>query len=876
MLKTGGSRIALVFFLAIGLTFFGFSQPSEPGKSADKPAREGEPKIAPAAESTGKNEKGAAERNENVWVSKLDNDSLKAEGSRLGSDTTIITGTAIERSYFAAEHGRPASEGLILAPSKPKSAWHGELFESHRNSVFHARTFFQVGPVMPSRLNAYGARAEGGIRGLGNLALSFSQKQVGGAVNGNVLVPLPSERTPLTQDPALRPIVSRFLAAYPNTPPNRQDYDPRALNTNASQIIHQTDLEGKLDRNFTSCDQLSLAYSLSRQFIDAFQLVAGQNPDTAIHSHNVKIAYRRSVSESTEVSLLAGFSRAASDVLPEPNAVGPRVRFGNALEELGPDSQYPIQRVQNVYRYGGVGYSRLPGGKHTLTYGADLSRTQVNGIQTNNQRGVFTFNNNFGRTGIQNLLWGTPSTYEVSLGDMMRGFRNWAYNGFFADQWKISTRLQLYFGLRHNLETVPTEVNRRNTLPYRTDGNNFGPRVSVAYRGPGQWVTRASYMISYGRILPVTYSQVRYNAPAAIYVSVPNPNLADPLKGVPIDPGARTSPFLISENLVSPYSHQYGLRFERKIASFLEVQLGYQGSRSFQMLSGFMLNRATPVPGIPLTTATVNQRRADPRYYTVKRAQNGGIAYFDAAQASVDIPYWKGLTASAVYTFSKAIDEGSSYVNVAANKDLDRRSQGQSLNYQDKKSWSDFDSPHALLITFHYELPGVSARHSRILAKITRGWQISGAMMNRTGTPFYISVGSDAPGFGNVDGEGGERPNVLDPSVLGATVSHPDKSQQILSRSRFAYLTPGEERGNIGLNVFRKQGIRNINAAISRQWSWGRRSPMALRFRAEAYNLTNHAQFDAPNYTLTSSAFGKITNTLNDGRVMQFSVHLLF
>jgi hypothetical protein len=228
-----------------------------------------------------------------------------------------------------------------------------------------------------------------------------------------------------------------------------------------------------------------------------------------------------------------------------------------------------------------------------------------------------------------------------------------------------------------------------------------------------------------------------------------------------------------------------------------------------------------------------------------------------------------------VYTFSKAIDEGSTYINVAANKDVDHRSQGQSLNYQDKKSVSDFDSPHSLLISFRYDLPGVGAG-SGLLSQITKGWQISGAMMKRTGTPFYITVGSDAPGFGNVDGDGSDRPNVVDPTVLGATVSHPDTSQQILRRSRFSYLTPGQERGNIGYNVFRKQGIQNFNAAVSRQWTWGKQRPMAMRFRAEAYNLTNHAQFDQPNYTLTSSAFGKITNTLNDGRVMQFSIRLLF
>ena len=60
-------------------------------------------------------------------------------------------------------------------------------------------------------------------------------------VNGNVLVPLASERTPLTTDPATAALVSKFLAAYPSaTCPTGPDFDPRALNTNSPQRIDET------------------------------------------------------------------------------------------------------------------------------------------------------------------------------------------------------------------------------------------------------------------------------------------------------------------------------------------------------------------------------------------------------------------------------------------------------------------------------------------------------------------------------------------------------------------------------------------------------------------------------------------------------------
>ena len=47
-------------------------------------------------------------------------------------------------------------------------------------------------------------------------------------------------------------------------------------------------------------------------------------------------------------------------------------------------------------------------------------------------------------------------------------------------------------------------------------------------------------------------------------------------------------------------------------------------------------------------------------------------------------------------------------------------------------------------------------------------------------------------------------------------------------------------------------------------------------FRIEAYNLTNTAQFDEPKRNLSSPAFGAITNTMNDGRIMQVGLRLGF
>ena len=135
-------------------------------------------------------------------------------------------------------------------------------------------------------------------------------------------------------------------------------------------------------------------------------------------------------------------------------------------------------------------------------------------------------------------------------------------------------------------------------------------------------------------------------------------------------------------------------------------------------------------------------------------------------------------------------------------------------------------------------------------------------------------LGSDAPGFGNVDGDQGDRPNIVDPSILGRTVGNPDTSRSLLPRSAFSYIQPNEIRGNIGNNTFRKAGIANLNASVSRSWAAG--GDRKLLFRAEAVNLGNTPQFAQPFPELSSPNFAFITNTLNDGRAIRFHLRFQF
>ena len=121
--------------------------------------------------------------------------------------------------------------------------------------------------------------------------------------------------------------------------------------------------------------------------------------------------------------------------------------------------------------------------------------------------------------------------------------------------------------------------------------------------------------------------------------------------------------------------------------------------------------------------------------------------------------------------------------------------------------------------------------------------------------------------FQYVDGNGNDRPFLLDPSVLGRTAGHPDESRGVLPRSAFLYMQPTDLAGNLGRNTFRKGGIRNVNAAVSR--SWRIVNEHRITFRAESVNLFNTPQFADPGVDLANPNFGQITNTLNDGRAFR-------
>ena len=820
-------------------------------------------------------EAGESRRNENVQFNLVDNNALKELNIRLGTTATIINEFAVDRGYFGTEYGKPPTPPVHAPPGR-SGGFHGDAFWRHNNSVFSARSFFQVGAVRPARENFHGVNLVAPMGTLGAVSLGVSQNRIRGNVNGNVLIPLPEERTPLATDPATRAAVQRILDGYPDVPPNRPDIAARAHNTNSLQRINTDSSRVQLDRDGVAGGRVAVRHVWTAQNVDAFQLVTGQNPDTDNRSHSARVSWSRSFSPATVLQLSTGLDRLGTLLLPAEGALGPILLGGRDLTFLGPFPNIPIDRAQNRWRQAVT--LRHAHGNHEITAGFSLTRLQYNGEEPDGGRGILVFGANFGNDAITNIRLGLPTRMIVSLGSTYRAFRNWSNRFFVSDRWQATDRLTLHLGFRHEPFTRPVDITGRTELAMTSDINNFGGSFGFAYRLPADaGVVRGNFGSHYGDLFPVTYGQSRLNAPHTVTTVINRPDLATYRSLIDHsrrDPNARSSLIEPGPDLVVPYAHQYNLSWERRLAADWRLQFGYVGSRAHKLIITYFLNRGREVPGVVSTVGNVNRRRADQSVFEHLLIHNGSRGYYDAGRVTLAAPNWRGLSINASYWLSKSMDLGGSYTNTASGPDARVAvSQMESESHRDLKGLSDFDQPHAFLLQASYTVPRDLA--PGLAGRVLANWTLSTVSLLKSGTPFTVETGSDGPGFGNVDGRRGDRPMVLDTSVLGRTIGSPDTSESLLPSGAFRYIdAPGEQAGSLGRNTFRKGKIANINASLSRRFPMG--SEWAMELRAETINFFNTPQFADPGKSLSSPNFAQINNTLNDGRTFRFQLKFLW
>ena len=149
------------------------------------------------------------------------------------------------------------------------------------------------------------------------------------------------------------------------------------------------------------------------------------------------------------------------------------------------------------------------------------------------------------------------------------------------------------------------------------------------------------------------------------------------------------------------------------------------------------------------------------------------------------------------------------------------------------------------------------------------GWQAGGLLILQGGAPFTVNLGAanDVANVGLVNGNNLERPN-----VSGSPNNGPRTAQQWFNTSIFS-LPATYSFGNTPRNSVIGPGLIDFDASLQKVWPL--REAMSLQFRADAYNLPNHPNFNLPGRIFGASNFGVVSSAL-DPRQMQFAMKLIF
>lgn len=184
-----------------------------------------------------------------------------------------------------------------------------------------------------------------------------------------------------------------------------------------------------------------------------------------------------------------------------------------------------------------------------------------------------------------------------------------------------------------------------------------------------------------------------------------------------------------------------------------------------------------------------------------------------------------------------------------------------------------FDARHRFVLSGSWEIP--AGKSLRGVGRVfLADWQLNAIATASSGTPFTVFDSANVAGQAShppVSGFAGSRPDLVsDPNAGPHTV------EQWLLRSAFRRLNPATEAGNFGSagrNIARAAGIGNVDLSLLKSFTFNER--LRLQFRAECFNLANHANFGLPVTDLASPSFGRILEAAPP-RLVQFGLKFLF
>jgi hypothetical protein len=528
---------------------------------------------------------------------------------------------------------------------------------------------------------------------------------------------------------------------------------------------------------------------------------------------------------------------------------------------------------------------------------------------------------------LADFIFGARSKYELSALHWVELNQRLNYM-YGQDDWRVSNRLTLNIGLRYELSTPPFETHNQlanfdpatsptNGLITATSGSifkralvhrndlNLAPRLGFAYEIDNKTVLRAAYGISFQQFLrAATVNELAQNAPYNIDnvvtqyapASKTSPESvcaslsASPLTCFePTQAGYATN-FLTASNY-SPlsttttydpahtpttYMESYQLSVQREIAPRTFIDIGYVGNHGVheQILADY--NQATP--NAAGASTSLQSRRPITTFGAIQESFNGGPSLYNAFEAKLEKRYSNGIYVTNAFTWSHAQDLAS------ANQETNDND-GSFVNlYNIMGSFtrSGYDQPLHDALAVVWDLPYGPGRalgkHSGpMLDYALANWQLTGMYTFESGLPINIVYSeTSAQQVSTISGF------VYQANLTGNPVL-PSGQRKKVSAGQYQYLSATAASaptaantpfGNSPRNVARGPNFNDMDLGLHKSFPLGFEKTN-LEFRAEAFNVLNHPNAEAPDSNVSDASYGVIA-TYFPSRELQMAVKLVF
>ncbi len=802
----------------------------------------------------------------------------------------------VETNSYSAEYGR-SNGGVILVSQKTgTNAARGTLFGFFRNEKLNARNLFAATGAKPRfRRNQYGFVLGGPVQ---RDKMFFFVAWQGTRLNTGVVrvstVPTLAQRRgeflSVVMDPGRGPFggdvipVSRFdrvarelVERYPA--PNVIGAVANNYRRVGNEDTGSDQFDGRLDRYFGTRQRVFGRYSFLRDESwpvaplpdGSGNVTSGVIGDTVTRADSLagEHTWNRSANAVNQVRFGYTQRRFERSTLRSVGRVGiPNVPVGSfadvlptfdlvGWQQIGPpangNARFTTAVTQLIDTYAGVR------GGHSWKVGMDLRWSRLDVLQPANPTGNYQFSNLYTGNSVASFLLGQVVRFSIDVQPEVVRPRARVAEFFGQDDWRVSRRLWVNFGVRYTLNFPSTVLGGGTQVfnlvtermePVKTARNlevlNFAPRLGVAYKLGEAVVVRAGYGMTWIEQAGITTPFTTPLFPLIQTLGQQALNNVSPAFVLSAGPrvGAQQGVFGVQRDNGSGYAQQWNLSVQKTWGEDWSGEVGYLGSKLTRL----------GVPDVNLNQLRVEQLGAGrryPQFNTVALYRNNvGHSTYHSLQARVEKRFSRGLTLTGAYTFSRLIDDaGAVFDSAVLTGPAANFQAADSYNKRLEKDVSTGNVPHNVSAGFVYEW---------------RGWQWAGIGRAQAGSPTAVT---QATNFNAFAGFGVQRPDRLaDPRLEVPSVG------RWFNTGAFVGVGPGRI-GNSSRNPVVGPGYRAVDVMMGRTFRL--RDGLRLEMRAEAFNVANTPPLGNPNGSFGTAAFGSITTAL-DPRVFELVMKVSF